>query len=286
MLTAVLTLGGLTLLLALLLAFANRALHVEEDPRIDAVEEMLPHANCGACGEPGCRPFAEALVAGTASPAKCSVGTPVDHAKIAAYLGVDVGEANRQVARLACAGGQNVAALRASYAGPSTCGAAAVVAGGGKACSWGCLGYGDCEVACDFDAIHLDRFGLPVVNEDKCTGCGDCVVACPKDLFSLQPIEHRLQVLCRSQLEGDPVLELCEVACTACGRCAFDSPDHVAIQNGLAVVTTPADRADADRAIQRCPTGAIVWLDPDRGPIHGPEAAPVLRRTTRRQVPT
>lgn len=286
MLTAVLTLGSLTLLLASLLALANRMLRVEEDPRIDAVEDMLPHANCGACGEPGCRPFAEALVAGTASPARCSVGTAADHAKIAAYLGVAVGEAQRKVARLACAGGHNVAALRADYAGTPTCGAAAVVAGGGKACSFGCLGYGDCEAACGFDAIHLDRFGLPVVDEDKCTGCNDCVVACPKDLFSLQPIEHRLQVLCRSQLAGEAVLEQCEVACTACGRCAFDAPEHVTIQAGLAVVMTPADRATADRAIARCPTGAIVWLDPDQGPIHGPEAAPVLRRTRRRPAPT
>ena len=61
-LTAVGAIGGLTIVLASLLVLANKKLYVWEDPRIDLVEEMLPHANCGACGVPGCRPFAEALV--------------------------------------------------------------------------------------------------------------------------------------------------------------------------------------------------------------------------------
>ena len=72
-LTAVVAIGGLTFLLASLLILANRKLYVAEDLRIDAVEEMLPHANCGACGYPGCRPFAEALVSGVVAPGKCSV---------------------------------------------------------------------------------------------------------------------------------------------------------------------------------------------------------------------
>ena len=74
-LTAVGAIGGLTLTLASLLVLANRKLYVEEDPRIDIVEELLPLANCGACGLPGCRPFAEALVQGETAPGKCTVST-------------------------------------------------------------------------------------------------------------------------------------------------------------------------------------------------------------------
>ncbi|MDH5172918.1 MAG: RnfABCDGE type electron transport complex subunit B, partial [Gammaproteobacteria bacterium] len=140
-LTAVLAIGGLTFLLASLLILANRRLYVEEDLRIDVVEEMLPHANCGACGYPGCRPFAEALVGGEAAPGKCSVSNDQGREAIADYLGIAVGEQNRIVARLACAGGSNVARNRAHYTGEPSCLAAAQVAGGGKDCFWGCLGH-------------------------------------------------------------------------------------------------------------------------------------------------
>ena len=284
-LTAVAAVGGLTVVLTSLLVLANRWLHVEEDPRIDAVEDMLPLANCGACGLPGCRPFAEALVAGETEPAKCTVGSAEGHARIAAYLGVDVGARVKRVARLACAGGSNVARNRARYDGLGTCGAAALVAGGGKGCFWGCLGLADCEVACDFDAIRMDAKALPVVDEEKCTACGDCVDACPKDLFSLQPASRRLWVACRSLDAGDEILDDCEVACTACGRCAMDAPGLIRMENNLPVVDY--SRNHATRVpIQRCPTGAIVWLDPKAGPVKGPAAKKIIRQGARPEAPT
>jgi len=284
-LTAVAALGGLTLLLASLLALANRRLFVAEDPRIDEVEEMLPHANCGACGLPGCRPFAEALVSGEALPGKCTVSSAEGQARIAAFLGVDVGAEEKRVARLACAGGSNVARNHARYDGLATCAAAAQVAGGGKGCFWGCLGLADCAVACDFDAIHMDGNALPVVSEEKCTACGDCVDACPKDLFSLHPVSHRLWVACRSLEAGDGILEDCEVACTACGRCAMDAPGVVSMQDNLAVVDYGAAHS-TQAPIQRCPTGAIVWLDPLRGPLKGPAAKKIIRKGALRDAPT
>jgi len=284
-LTAVGALGGITLVLASLLVLAHRRLHVEEDPRIDEVEEMLPHANCGACGQPGCRPFAEALVAGQVLPGKCTVGSEEDRARIAAYLGVDVGAEEKRVARLACAGGSNVARNRARYDGLATCGSAAQVAGGGKSCFWGCLGLADCERVCDFDAIHMNEHDLPVVDEVACTACGDCVEACPKDLFSLHPISHRLWVACKSLAEGDEQLADCEGACTACGRCAMDAPGLITMRNTLPVVDY--DRHHNTREpIQRCPTGAIVWLDPKLGAVKGPAAKKVIRKGVLGVAPT
>jgi len=284
-LTAVGTIGGLTLALASFLVVANRKLHVEEDPRIDVVEELLPHANCGACGFPGCRPFAEALVVGSVSPGKCTVSTEDGRLSIAEFLGVDVGAEEKRVARLACAGGSNVARDRARYDGIETCGAAALVAGGGKACFWGCLGLADCRDVCDFDAIRMNRHGLPVVDEDKCTACGDCVTACPKDLFSIQPVSHRLWVACKSLDAGDEVLELCEVGCTACERCAMDAPGVVRMQQNLPVVDY--SRNHGTRVpIERCPTGAIVWIDPDRGPTKGAGARKIVRQGPLRDATT
>tara|TARA_Y100001972_G_scaffold126648_1_gene181010 strand:- start:287 stop:1153 length:867 start_codon:yes stop_codon:yes gene_type:complete len=278
---AILVLGGLTLLLAVMLVIANKKLYVYEDPRIDVVEGMLPHANCGACGYPGCRPFAEALVGGKILPGKCTVSSSEGVESIAEYLGVALGAEEKQVARLACAGGTNVARNKAKYKGMETCQAASLVSGGGKGCFWGCLGFGDCEAVCDFDAIHMDEHGLPVVDEDKCTACGDCVEVCPKDLFSIQPINNRLWVACKNLEAGDEILEDCQVACTACGRCAMDAPGNlITMENNLPVIHYGVDELTRD-PIQRCPTGAIVWLDQKLGAIKGRESKPVIRKSER-----
>lgn len=280
-LIAVAALGGLTLMLALMLVLANKKLYVYEDPRIDQVEDMLPHANCGACGYPGCRPFAEALVTGNTLPGKCTVSSDEGRAAIAQFLGVALGSEEKQVARLACAGGTNVALNRAQYKGLSTCRAAALVSGGGKGCFWGCLGHGDCDVVCDFDAITMNEHSLPIVDIDKCTACGDCVEVCPKDLFSIQPISHRLWVTCKNLEHGDAILEDCQVGCTACGKCAMDAgPDLISMIHNLPVVNYAAHHNTKD-PIERCPTGAIVWLDDEQGAIKGSEAKKVVRKGIR-----
>lgn len=272
--------AGIGGVLATLLAIANTKLYVYEDPRIGQVESMLPGANCGACGSPGCRAFAERTVAGEAAPGKCTVSTPEGIAAIAALLGVDAGTEEKRVARLACAGGAHVAWMRARYEGLRTCRAANLVSGGGKGCAWGCLGLGDCAVVCQFNAITMDEHGLPVVDEDKCTACGDCVRICPRQLFSIHPVSHRLWVACKSLAEGEAAEAECEVACTGCGRCAADAPAGlIKIANNLAVVDYSKNHLANMDPIQRCPTGAIVWLDEKRGAIRGIEAKRITRKS-------
>jgi Na+-translocating ferredoxin:NAD+ oxidoreductase subunit B len=270
--------GGLGVVLASVLALANKKLYVREDPRIDEVEGMLPGTNCGACGSPGCRAFAEACVGGKANPGQCTVSPPDLAEFIAGYLGVELGSGDKIVARLACAGGNHVARMRARYEGVGSCRAAVAAGGGGKACSWGCLGLGDCEVACGFDAIHMNRFGLPVVDEDKCVACNDCVVACPLDLFSLHPVSHQLWVACKSLAEGDEALADCEVACTGCARCATDAPEGlITIRNHLAVVDYGKNHLASRLPIERCPTGAITWFDGKQA-VRGAAAKKILRK--------
>jgi Na+-translocating ferredoxin:NAD+ oxidoreductase RNF subunit RnfB len=255
-------LGGVALTFAILIALANKKLKVWEDPRIDAVADMLPGSNCGACGSAGCRAFAEELVGGVVQPATCTQLGAEDIVDIADYLGVEAGEAVKRVARLLCAGGSHVSLRRAEYIGLETCGAAAAVGSGGKGCAWSCLGLDDCERVCDYDAIYMNHYGLPVVIPDRCTACGDCVDVCPRDLFEIMPVTHKLIVQCKSLLEGDEAEEICKVACTACGLCATDAAAGlIEMKNGLAVIDYSKNELADLKAIERCPTNAIVWVE-------------------------
>lgn len=271
--------GALGLLLAAILVLANKRLFVYEDPRIDEVEELLPRANCGACGSPGCRPFAEALVAGRSEPSQCTVNPRETNALIADFLGVELVHREKRVARLACAGGAHVAYIRASYAGLNHCRAAALVSGGGKGCAWGCLGMGDCADVCQFSAIKMDKYGLPVVDEALCTACNDCVEVCPKDLFSLHPISHQLFVACKNLEKGEHAEADCEVICTACERCAMDSPEGlITITENLAIIDYSKNALASKVAIERCPTGAIIWFDKKGGYQVGRDAKKIIRK--------
>jgi Na+-translocating ferredoxin:NAD+ oxidoreductase RNF subunit RnfB len=226
------------------------------------------------------------MIAGSALPGKCTVINEADREYIAEFLGIDAGAEEKVVARLACAGGANVARNRAQYEGLQSCRGAALVAGGGKGCFWGCLGLGDCEVVCDVDAIVMSEHDLPIVIEDACTACGDCVDACPKDLFSLHPVSHRLWVACKNLEKGDAVVEDCEVACDACGKCAVDAPgDLITMVDNLPVVNYDRNH-NVRSAIERCPTGAIVWFDIEKGPQTGRAARRVIRHSARHATPT
>ncbi len=267
-------LGGL---LALFLAIANKRLYVYEDPRIEQVEELLPHSNCGACGTAGCRNFAEQTVEGKIDPACCTVNTSEQNKGIAALLGVAMGNVEKRIARLACAGGNHVAKMRANYSGLSSCRAAAVSGGGGKGCAWGCLGLGDCADVCDFNAIKMDSHGLPIVDSAKCTACGDCVDICPKHLFSIQGVSRQLWLACQNESDPDAAEAVCEVACTACGRCVMDGADGlIHLERNLVVIDYEKNASANRHVIERCPTGAIVWFEGDRI-IKGKSAKKIIR---------
>ncbi|MBT4519516.1 MAG: RnfABCDGE type electron transport complex subunit B [Halieaceae bacterium] len=254
--------GSVGLFFGFLISLVNKKFQVWEDPRIDEVEEFLPGTNCGACGVPGCRAFAEAVVSGEQQPSECTVMGPLDIEDVAGYLGVDAGEANKRIARLLCAGGEQEAVRNSDYAGFDTCKAAAAVAGGGKGCTWGCLGLADCEVSCLLDAIYMNGNGIPVVIPDLCTACNDCVEACPKDLFELMPMEYKLIVQCKNLLNGDAAENLCSVACNSCSKCVADSePGVIEMVNDLAIINYEKNALTDPKAISRCPTDAIVWVE-------------------------
>lgn len=253
---------GLGLFFGIILAVAYRLLRVEEDPRIERVEEMLPGTNCGACGEPGCHSFAETVSQGTQQPSACTVASPDAIENIADFLDVDPGKAEKRIARLHCAGGKAQAHQFAEYQGFESCNAASIIASGGKGCLWGCLGLADCDNACTFDAISMNDNALPVVDIDKCTACGDCVAVCPRDLFEIIPLNHKLFVQCSIPLEGESARVLCATACDACGRCETDAaPGLIRMENNLPVFDYANGGPAQPDATFRCPTGSIQWLE-------------------------
>jgi formate dehydrogenase (NADP+) beta subunit len=182
--TSVLMLLGLGLAAAVLLAIASKVLHVEEDPRIEAVEEALPGANCGGCGYAGCSGAAAAVVAGTAQANVCIVGGMEIATEVATLMGCDVEYREPEIADVGCTGG-NRAEVFYAYEGANDCRAQHMLYRGSTTCSVGCLGLGSCVKACGFDAIHMGPNGLPVVDPEKCTACGACVRACPRDVIEV-----------------------------------------------------------------------------------------------------
>jgi Na+-translocating ferredoxin:NAD+ oxidoreductase RNF subunit RnfB len=253
---------GLGLFFGIIIAVANKFLQVQEDPRIEQVEELLPGSNCGACGQPGCHGFAEQLADGSSQPGGCTVASPDVIGIIADFLDVDPGKQEKRVARLHCAGGTRQAHQIAEYQGFESCHAAAQISSGGKGCPWGCLGLADCERACTFNVIHMNDNALPVVEVDNCTACGDCVDVCPRDLFEIVPLNHKLFVQCSIPLEGNEARMLCRTACDACGKCVIDaSPNLIRMENNLPVIDYTTGGPAKPEATFRCPTGSIQWLE-------------------------
>ncbi|MDP6380996.1 MAG: RnfABCDGE type electron transport complex subunit B, partial [Phycisphaerae bacterium] len=210
-------LGSLAVVFGVALAFANRAFHVDVDPRIEAVEDALPGANCGACGYAGCEAYAEAVIKGEVGPGECIPGgTAVAHL-VADILGVEAETKERPVAVVRCRG--RAVDDRMHYIGERDCRAATAVQYGQKGCQWGCLGLGTCARACPFDAIVEGEDGLPRILEDRCTSCGACVEACPKNIIELLPRDRYIVVLCLNRDAGRMVRGICDVGCIGCKRC-------------------------------------------------------------------
>lgn len=254
---SILSMGGIGAILALGLGLASKKFHVEVDERIQQVEEVLPGANCGACGYAGCSSFAEAVINGEAEITGCPVGGEVVAEKIAEILGVE-GETNETVkAQLLCGGGIKETKKISEYSGIKTCKAAESINGGTKSCQYSCMGFGDCMEVCPFDAIEMSENGLPIIDKEKCTGCGKCVVACPKNIIVLAPEDKLNHIRCSSHDPGKVVSKICEVGCIACKLCVKACPvDAIAMEDNLAVI-------DYDKCIncgicsEKCPTGTI-----------------------------
>jgi len=260
---SVLVLFLLALAFALGLTIASIKLRVEQDPRIDQVEQALPGANCGGCGMAGCAAFAKAVVLGKAPVTGCPVGGPSCGERIAAIMGVSFEMKVKTRPVLHCVAGSASRKLRAPYHGSLRCSEANLIPGV-QGCAYGCLGLGDCIEVCKFGALRMED-GLPIFDYAKCTSCGACVTACPRGLIELIPFknEQMLVVGCSSRDPGKVVRQVCDAGCLGCGACARKS-DVFAANGNLACIdyTKYTDVDSLKEAFAKCPAKALVVFGP------------------------
>lgn len=252
--------------MAIILYVVAQKFKVYEDPRIDDVEAITPGANCGGCGMPGCRGFAEACVkADSLDGLFCPVGGNDVMKKIAEVLGQTVVESKPKVAVVRCNGTPEKRNKTTIYQGPSSCAIEHLLYGGHTDCNYGCLGLGDCVVSCSFDAMYMDEeSGLPMVDENKCTACGKCVKACPRNIIELRnkgPKNRRIYVSCVNKDKGAPARRACDAACIACNKCVkVCAYDAIVIENFCAYIDFEKCKL-CRKCVLECPTAAILEVN-------------------------
>ncbi|WP_022850250.1 RnfABCDGE type electron transport complex subunit B [Limisalsivibrio acetivorans] len=243
------------------LMVASKKFHVDKDPRIEGINELLPAANCGGCGFPGCGALAESIVAGNSGPDSCPVGGSELAEQIADYLGMEFGGGVKKVARVKCRGGSDKAPEKYDYYGPRDCHSIAMLAGGNKLCSFGCLGEGSCVKACGFDAMRMGEDRIPIIDPVMCTSCGMCVKACPRALIELIPEDKPFVVTCMSKDKGPEVKKNCTVGCIGCRLCAKNCPVGAIEVDSFLAKIDPETCINCGKCEEVCPTNAILKFE-------------------------
>lgn len=249
--------GGTGLILGIFLSVMGKKFEVPVDEKEAAVRELLPGNNCGGCGYAGCDACAKAIATEEAAVFACPVGGEPVAKQIAKVMGTSAGKAKRMTAFVHCAGDCKAAPSQYEYSGVRDCSVMPFLPDGGpKACTYGCLGFGSCVKACEFDAIHVEN-GIARVDREKCKACGKCVAACPRHLISLIPYDARFEVACSSKDKGKDVTALCKVGCIGCGICERNCPNQsISVQDNLALIDHDACK-NCGICAQKCPRKII-----------------------------
>ncbi|UCH36758.1 MAG: RnfABCDGE type electron transport complex subunit B [Armatimonadota bacterium] len=264
---AVILAAGVLALLAVamghVLGWANRRFHVAVDPKVEALLAVLPGANCGGCGFVGCAEYAEAVARGEAEVSLCAPGGAAAAMELADIMGVEVAESLPYRAVVHCSAHTDQRLQRAAYRGAPTCAAVNLVAGV-QGCTYGCLGFGDCERACNYDAIRVTD-GLSNVNYDRCVGCGACARVCPRNIITLAPFksDRMLVVACSNHDTAADVRAVCMVGCLGCRACTRIAPELISVDGALPEINydvyDPSDQALV-KVLEKCPRKRLTFV--------------------------
>ena len=255
--TAIASISGLGVVFGGFLGYASKIFAVEEDPKVGEIMGVLPGANCGGCGFPGCSGCATAIAEGKAPVNACPVGGAKVAAKVAAIMGVEAGSSEPQVAFVKCNGTCSNAKSKYKYEGISDCVFASQLANSGsKGCTYGCLGLGSCVKVCDFGALSIVD-GVAVVDEEKCVACGKCTKICPKGLIGFKPKSKKTAVRCSSKDMGKEVIANCSTGCIGCKICEKNCKfDAIHVENNVATIDYSKCK-DCGLCAMKCPKHAI-----------------------------
>ncbi|MEA3305538.1 MAG: RnfABCDGE type electron transport complex subunit B [Candidatus Omnitrophota bacterium] len=261
---SILTMVGLGVFFAGVLAAANQKLKVKENPEVEELSGKLPGLNCGACGFPSCHEFAKGIVEHkeAAVNSTCRAGGPEAIELVSKIAGIKK-EPAKKVAVVFCGAKDKDKTRKAVYKGIKTCRSADIIFGSGMYCEYGCIGFGDCAAACPFDAIKMVD-GLPVVDASKCTACGKCLEACPRGIIELMPydVDNLVITACKSRDAGAFVRKACSVGCIACKICERLSGGVFVVEDNLSKmkVKRMKENVNWDEIIKKCPTNTIVRI--------------------------
>lgn len=260
-LTAVAVVVAIAIILGFFIVLVFKFFAVEVDSRVEELNELLPGANCGGCGYSGCQAYAQALVSGDCKDySLCTAGGQETASAVASFFGQTPGVFVPKLAVVHCQGSYDKIRVRYEYTGSVNCATASQLFGGPGTCSYGCMGYGDCQRACEYNAIVLEN-GLAHIKPENCIACGACVKACPRHLISIEPKYTDLYtVRCKNPLPGKAVRESCEIGCIGCTLCVKTCPENaIHMEDKLAVI-------DQDKCIQ---CGACAKVCPQKCIVEG-----------------
>ncbi len=205
MLIAILAIATLAVLFGLLLGYSAIRFHIDGDPIADQAEALLPQSQCGQCGYPGCRPYAEAVAKGEADINLCTPGGQATMLELADLLGREPAEMGEVVDKP-----KAKARIDEKL----------------------CIGCTKCLQSCPVDAIVGAAKQLHAIIGSECTGCELCVPSCPVDCIGMIPIPETLAtwkwpypaVAAADEALGQPVLALTAVG--QAGATGEQAPDH------------------------------------------------------------
>ena len=255
---------ALAFILGLALGFFKKIFAVEEDPLVGQIRELLPGANCGACGFPGCDGYAAAVAGKTAGINSCSVGGQTVAEKLAGLAG-GIADVKPVVAFIACSGTKDKALLKGKYSGVESCRTVKIAVGSIKRCTWGCQGFGDCVKVCQFGALRMGEDRLPCVDYDKCTGCKACMLECPQHIIHAVPRELRgARPVCSNlNVNKAMVAKNCKAGCIKCELCAKNCPEQcIKMVNGIPVVDY-SKCTSCDTCVKVCPPRVMKLVERD-----------------------